>query len=85
MGKAKLVKEFSEKDATEARESLLLIARDPSTKPKDKVEAWKLLMRIHKRLQVDKQVVKESARTEKPKLKPSHKKDLDEIQGLNNG
>lgn len=77
----KLVKEFSEVDATEARESLLLIARDPSTKPKDKVEAWKLLMRIHKRLQIDKQVVKESARTAKPKLKPSHRKGLDEILG----
>lgn len=75
----KLVKDFSEKDATEARKSLLLIARDEKTKPKDKVEAWKLLMRIHKRLQVDKQIVKESARIEKPELKPSHKKGLDEI------
>lgn len=81
MGKTKLVKEFSEKDASEARESLLLIARDLDTKPKDKVEAWKLLMRIHKRLQIDKQVVKESARTIKPKLKPSHKEGLKEIIG----
>lgn len=79
MSNTKLVKEYSEADATEARESLLLIARDPDTKPKDKVEAWKLLMRIHKRLQIDKQVVKESTRTTKPKLKPAHKKELQNI------
>ena len=83
MGSTKLVKEFSEEDATEARESLLLIARDPSTKPKDKVEAWKLLMRIHKKLQIDRQIIPDDKPKEKPKkLSDKEKKHLDEVFGL---
>ena len=33
------IEEFSEIDAREGREALLAIARNPDTKPKDKVEA----------------------------------------------
>jgi len=78
------IEEFSEIDAREGREALLAIARNPDTKPKDKVEAWKLLMRMHKRLAPDKTIVKEKPKEKEPDppLSESVKADLEKKYGL---
>lgn len=63
------------------KKMIIGVSPEGATEQKAQVEAGKLLGRLHKALQIDKQVVKESTRTTKPKLKPSHKKDLEEITG----
>ena len=47
------IKEHKEKDIIELREALLAIVREDSATKKDRIEASKLLARMHHALQVD--------------------------------
>jgi len=82
MKKAKTspVTTHADEDSAEARDALLAIARNPDTKPKDKVEAWKLLMRIHKKLSPEKVVQKpQGQKKEESPLTKKQKERLDEL------
>ena len=52
------------KDITEVREVLLEIIRSDTSKEKDRIEASKLLARMHHALQVDKVTAKATAKQE---------------------
>ena len=83
---AKSIEQYKEQDAKNARKALLKITKSTSAKDKDKVEAWKLLMRMHKQLQPEKVTVKASAiaqqaqQIQKPGISPELQAKLDKLK-----
>ena len=76
----KSINEHREDDLKLIRQVCLDILNSKEQKnEKAKVEAGKLLGRLHQALQPDKTYVKSSPKPTKPKLKPEHAKSLQEI------
>jgi hypothetical protein len=62
------IEEFAEGDIIHLRTILLGIINNFEAKDKDKIEASKLLGRLHHRLQIDKQVIKTPVSPEEKKI-----------------
>ena len=74
------------KDITEVRKVLLKIIRADHTKEKDRIEASKLLARMHHSLQIDKVSAKATAKQEQTQAAQKlTKQEEDKIEKLLNG
>ena len=80
--KKQVLQDHREKDLRELREMLWTIIHSEST-AKDKVEAAKLLSRLHHAVTPEKGEVESRKKIEKPTLRPEHKKALQEILNKN--
>ena len=72
--------EHKERDVIELRTMLWAIINNPDTKDKDKVEAAKLLARMHHALQPDKVTVKDMLKDKSPFSEDEEKEILDAVQ-----